>query len=95
MSTEIRKSSVVVAAKDHVSCDLVGEAVILHLKSGVYYGLNTVGARVWSLIQEPKTVDALLVTLLDEYDVDSGRCEFDLLALLSELKDNDLLEIAG
>ena len=90
---QILKSAAVVATKDQVSCDLVGEAVILHLRSGVYYGLNQVGARVWELIQEPRTVDYVLNRLLEEYDVEPGRCEADLMALLSDLSCHDLLTI--
>ena len=43
-----------VATKDQVSCDLAGEAAILNIKSGVYYGLDPVGARIWNLMQEPR-----------------------------------------
>lgn len=93
MSTQILKTSTVVAAKDQVWCDLVGEAVILDLKSGVYYGLNPVGARVWSLIQEPRTVGAVLETLLEEYDVEPGCCEAELFALLEDLAGRELLEV--
>src|ERR1700757_3024333 len=89
----ISSSSIVVAARDQVSCDLAGEAVILNLKSGIYYGLNPVGARVWSLIQEPKTIAAVLDTLLEEYDVEPDRCENDLFLLLDDLTGRDLLEI--
>ena len=52
----ISDRSVVVAAADQVSCDLGGEAAILDLKSGIYYGLDPVGTRIWSLIQQPKAV---------------------------------------
>ena len=55
----IQLDSVVVATKDQVSCDLKGEAVILNFKNGVYYGLNTVGARIWQALQEPKRVAEL------------------------------------
>ena len=82
MKTNICKDSTVVRAKDQVSCDLVGEAVILNLKSGVYYGLNPVGARIWELIQEPRTVSAVLDVLLEQYNVEAGRCERDLFCLL-------------
>ena len=51
-------------AKDQVWCELAQEAVILNFKSGVYFGLNPVAARVWSLIQEPRTVSALLASAL-------------------------------
>jgi Coenzyme PQQ synthesis protein D (PqqD) len=93
MKQQISRSSTIVAAKDQVSCDLAGEAVILNLKSGVYYGLDPVGARVWSLIQEPRTVSVVLDTLLEEYDVELGRCESDLFVLLDDLAGRDLLEI--
>jgi Coenzyme PQQ synthesis protein D (PqqD) len=85
--------SIVVAAKDQVSCDLAGEAVILHLKSGMYYGLNTVGARIWDLIQAPMTVDALRDTLLQEYNVEPQLCERELLTLLEELAVQGLVEV--
>jgi Coenzyme PQQ synthesis protein D (PqqD) len=76
-----------------VSCDLSGEAVILSLKSGMYYGLNAVGARVWSLIQVPMTVDDLRAALLQEYDVEPQRCERELLTLLEELAAQGLIEV--
>jgi hypothetical protein len=93
MEAQISKTSTVVTAKDQVWCELVGEAVILHLKSSIYYGLNPVDARVWSLIQEPKTVSAVLDTMLEEYDVPPDRCESDLLALLQDLKSRDLIDV--
>ncbi|HXG19017.1 MAG TPA: PqqD family protein [Methylomirabilota bacterium] len=93
MKTQILRSSTVVTAKDQVWCEMAGEAVILNLKSGIYYGLNPVGARVWSLIQEPKSVGNVLDTLLAEYDVEPDRCESDLMALLQDLAARELIKI--
>jgi hypothetical protein len=86
-------SSTVVAAKDQVSSDLGGEVAILDLKAGVYYGLDAVGARIWSLIEEPRTVNEIRDILLEEYDVEPERCERDLLALLRRLADEGLVEV--
>ena len=85
--------STVVAAKDQVSSDLGGEVAILDLKAGVYYGLDTVGARIWSLIQEPRTVNEIRDRLLEEYEVEPERCERDLLVLLQRLADERLIEV--
>ena len=85
--------STVVAAKDQVSSDLGGEVAILDLKAGVYYGLDAVGARIWSLIQEPRTVNEIRDILLEEYDVEPERCERDLLVLLRRLADEGLVEV--
>ena len=86
-------SSTVVAAKDQVSSDLGGEVAILDLKAGMYYGLDAVGARIWSLIEEPRTVNEIRDILLKEYDVEPERCERDLLALLRRLADEGLVEV--
>jgi len=86
-------SSTVVAPKDQVSSDLGGEVAILDLKAGVYYGLDAVGARIWSLIQEPRTVNEIRDILLEEYDVEPERCERDLLVLLRRLADEGLVEV--
>ena len=85
--------STVVAAKDQVSSDLGGEVAILDLKAGVYYGLDAVGARIWSLIQEPRTVNEIRDILLEEYEVEPEHCEADLLALLRRLADEGLVEV--
>lgn len=89
----VSEHTTVVAIKDQVSADLAGEAVILNLKSGVYYGLNEVGARIWELIQEPRTVAAIRDTLLEEYEIDRDGCDRDLLALLQELATAELIEV--
>jgi hypothetical protein len=52
----ISVDSTVMTAKDQVSSDLGDEVAILDLKGGTYYGLDAVGARIWNLIQKPRTV---------------------------------------
>jgi hypothetical protein len=85
--------TIVVVAEGQVSCHLVDEAIILALKSGVYFGLNAVGASIWKLIQEPKTVTEICDALLEEYNVELQRCEQDLIVLLRELAAHGLIEI--
>ena len=85
--------SIVSAVGGQLSADLDGETVILHLESGTYYGLSDVGARIWTLIQEPRPVSDVRDVLLEEYDVERDLCERDVLALLSDLKVHNLLEL--
>jgi hypothetical protein len=85
--------STVVAAEGQVSSEIGEEVAILDLKAGTYYGLDTVGARVWELIQGPKSVGEIRNILLDEYEVEPKRCERDLLALLQTLVNEGLVEV--
>ncbi len=90
---KIDGSSVVVASSNQLSSSIEDEAVILGLEQGVYYGLNPIGARIWSLVQEPRQVSEIWELILAEYDVDRGRCERDIVAILTELDEQGLLEL--
>jgi hypothetical protein len=92
MKSTVSGHSTVVAARDQVSSDLGKEVAILDLKAGVYYGLDAVAARIWNLIQEPRTVNEIRDILLEEYEVEPERCERDLLALLERLAAEGLIE---
>jgi len=81
----------VVASRELASSEVDGEAVILGLSEGSYYGLDPVGTRIWQLVQEPRTVAELRDTITREYDVESERCLGDLLSLLAQLEDADLI----
>lgn len=85
--------SVVVAAKDQVSCDLAGEAAILNVKSGIYYGLDPVGARIWSLVQQPRAVAEIQNAIAEEYEVEPAQCARDLRELLEKLLAEGLIEV--
>lgn len=95
MATEfaLSGSSTVVAADRQVSYSLAGEAVVLDLGAGVYYSLNPVAARVWALVQTPVTVEEIRRAVLEEYDVDPGRCGEDIERLLQDLAARRLVTI--
>lgn len=93
MGPSLSLHSVVVAISEQVSCPLGDESAILNLKNSVYYGMNPVGARVWNLVQQPKSVSQLRDALLDEYEVEATQCERDLLDLLEQMRVEGLIEI--
>ncbi len=85
--------TILTASPEQVSCDLMGEAVMLNLDSGIYFGLDPVGARVWELIQQPRAVGEVCDTIMDEYEVDRARCEKDVVNLLSEMAEHGLVSV--
>jgi hypothetical protein len=93
MDTPLSIRSVVIAAPDQVSCPLGEESAILNIRNTVYYGLNPVGARVWNLLQQPKTVEELRDSLVEEYDVEKEHCERDLIDLLEKLRAEGLIHV--
>ena len=89
----ITLDSVLKLPEEVIFQELDSEAVLLNLRSGVYYGLNNVGARIWSLIQQPRTVAEIRDTILQEYEVEPERSEPDVIALLQKLAGEGLIEI--
>jgi hypothetical protein len=79
------------AAEDAVFRELEGEAVIVHLGSGMYYGLDPVGTRLWQLIETHGGVQAVFDAALEEFDVEPDVLRRDLVQLVTDLVGRHLL----
>ena len=74
------------------SVDLDDEGVILDLDSGIYYGLEGIGQRIWELLDEPVSHTDLMLRLKDEYDVGEDILSKDVAQFLKQLLENELVE---
>jgi len=92
MALDFARDATLVAVADHASCELEGEAVVLDLHTGTYYGLDPVGTRVWWLLQQPQTFAGVRDVIVDEFDVTPERCERDMAAFLGSLSAHGLLQ---
>ena len=89
----VTMDSTVVAASDQVSASMQGEAIVLGLDKGMYYGLDEVAALVWSLLGEPRPVAEIKDRIVAEFDVDESTCERDLVAFLDDMDAEGLIEV--
>ena len=80
--------------KNVVSRELEGEAVILNLETGTYFGLNEVGTRAWALIQEHQSLRKVFEGLQQEFEVTPATLEGDLLRTVEELRAKGLVTIS-
>ena len=74
--------------------ELQGEAVLLNLKSGVYFGLDPVGTRIWQLFAEHEVLSEVAQAVVAEYDVAVDKCSEDLLKLVNDLEKQELITVA-
>ena len=89
------------ASTDNLSCPpevlsrvLDGEAVLLHLGSGTYFGMNEVATRAWELIVSGTTFAALCTTLQAEFDVELDTLERDLREFVGALAAKNLVTVS-
>ena len=80
------------AIANQVSCNLDGEAVVLSLTRGTYFGFDAVGARIWGLVQQSRSLEELKAILMEEYEVEASVCESHLRSFLEQLVTNGLVE---
>ena len=71
--------------------DLDGQAVILDLSSGLYFGLNEVGTRIWMLMSKGHDVDDIAQILCREYEADRSTIEQDVRDLTDALRARKLI----
>ena len=73
---------------------LVGdETVLLDLQSGMYFGLDAVGQRIWDSVSEGECLAAAVDVVTAEYDVDVDQAKADAIEFVASLVERGLLEI--
>jgi hypothetical protein len=78
----------------NVSFSVVGEdAFLLNTQTNKYYGLEKVGARLWQLLNEGKSLKDAHQVIMSEYEVDPDELQQDILELINNLMENGLVEI--
>jgi hypothetical protein len=83
-----------VAVCDDVVFRALGdESVILSLDTGMYYGLDPVGTRIWTLLAD-RDLAAVAATIHEEFDADLTEIQTDVLALVEEFLAKRLVQPA-
>lgn len=89
----LNDNSVVSQNEGQVSADMLGELALMSIQNGKYYSLNETGSRIWSLIKDPVCVEDVCAVLLEEFDVDGPTCRDSVVAVLSSLAEEGLVEV--
>ncbi len=79
--------------KDLFVTDIDGEKVMMHIDNGKYYAMNEVGSRIWDIIINPISVEQIVITLNDEYDIERSVCETAVLDFLESVYNENLIEV--
>ena len=89
----IKTESYIKRNKEVFASEIDDEVVMMNVDSGKYYGMDTVGSRIWELIAEEIQVREVINKLMEEYDVEEEQCEKDVLEFLNELYENKLVQV--
>ena len=71
--------------------EIDGEKIMMDLENGCYFMLNDVASRIWELVEEAKSTEEIIDTLLGEYEVERSVCEAQVYRFMEELEKRTLI----
>ncbi len=67
------------AAKDVISTEMDGEAVLMHIPKGKYFSLNESGSLIWHKLETGDlSLGEMVSAIRDEFEVEEDLCRKDL-----------------
>lgn len=91
--TTIMSAVRVELSEDVAFRELSGQAVLLDLASGIYFGLNEVGTRLWELLAQNDSLDLAENALQKEFEVSPEVLKADVEQLLQQMQSKGLLQV--
>jgi hypothetical protein len=71
---------------------LVGdETVLLDLASGIYFGLDGVGQKIWEAVTEGRSLGEAATAIVNDYEVEEAQAQSDVIKFAGELVTRGLL----
>ena len=93
-SPVLRAETLLVRGSGLTGHEIDGEVLLLEPESETFFGLDEVGASIWGLLETPKSVKQLCLSLMEEYEVDFQTCRDDLTPFLEQLLESGLVKTA-
>jgi hypothetical protein len=80
-------------AEELLTTEMDDEMAIMNVKQGKYFALDSIGTKIWKLIEEPRSVSDICDSMLEHFSVEREQCEQDVLTFLNELARENLIEV--
>lgn len=75
------------------SSDMDGEIVMMNMETGKYYCFNSVGSKIWKLIDEKQSVKDIVSKLISEFEVEPEVCESEVIKFLNGILNEELISV--
>ena len=90
---KLSPNTIIAKRPDLLASQVDDEMVMLDMESGNYFGLDSIAADIWNLLEQPISITALCQRLEQEYQVDHQQCLADTTEFLEQLLANNMIEV--
>lgn len=91
--TTSRPDAIYVRRPELNAVEMDGELVMMGQEQGEYFGLRDVAATIWKHLDEPKSLEELVLLVSAEYAITPETCREDIVAFLDELASKKLVTV--
>lgn len=82
---DINLDTVVQRSDKLATANISGEICMFNIDRGKYYNLDSIGSRIWELVETSQSIRNIISILIDEYEVEGKTCEDDILEFMQNL----------
>ncbi|PGD05844.1 PqqD family protein [Bacillus wiedmannii] len=93
MKGTISEFSRIIVKPGTIISEFEGEAVLLNISQGIYYGIDEVGLEIWKLIVEKNSLGVIKTYLVNNYDITKKELSDDTERFIENLYEKGLIEI--
>lgn len=80
-----------VSSESVVCAELDGEAVLLNIDTGLYFGLDPVGTAIWNALTAGATADEIAARVIEQFDAPADEIRSDVREFLELLSEKGLV----
>lgn len=91
---KVMRGSRIARNEEIVFNEMDGEIVMMSVERGEYFGLNSIGGRIWGMLERPCTAAEIIDRLRPDFDVESDRLAEDVLAFLNHMVSQGIVRFA-
>lgn len=84
-------NTIVARSAELIQTEIDGDLVALDIEQGNCFGFNATATRVWQMLEQPRSIDALVDGLTQEFEIDRAECEAAVIDLIGDMADRKLV----
>lgn len=89
----VEQTSILYRNPDLLMNTVNGETVMMSIERGNYYGMNVTGNLIWSLLEEEKTVDDIVIFLKNKFSLKEETVQKEVYPFLNQLVSEEIVKI--
>ena len=85
--------TIVERAAELIETEVDGDLVALDIEQGNCFGFNATASRVWQILAQPRSVSAIVDSLLEEFAIDRATCQTAVIQLIEDMASRKLVRV--